>query len=227
MNKYLFLFLSALTLTPTFVFAGTPFIPLVGIPGFQGGTSVTLNTFVNQLFLTCIAIAALLAVVKLVIAGFKYMLTDVVTSKEDAKNDIKGALFGLLVVASTVLILSTINEDITEFSIVNQFGGISISGTPPPTPAPATPQGGAVIPIDKLADILGLDPSVVADNIDFVIDTIDTYDDLNNIGLVDFAFKKYGTTGADKNKLDALLDPVTCTTITGSISGTYSVLSCN
>ncbi|MCA9365281.1 hypothetical protein KC723_00115 [Candidatus Kaiserbacteria bacterium] len=110
--------------TPVLALAAIPFRPLVGIPGFNGGEEISLNLFVNRFFLTCIALAALLAVVKLVIAGFKYMMTDVVTSKEDAKNDIKGALFGLLVVASTVLILSTINEKITNFDIVNKYSGL-------------------------------------------------------------------------------------------------------
>lgn len=121
---------------PSLVLADVKFKPLVGIPGFNGNEEITLDKFINSFFLTCIALAALLAVVKLVIAGFKYMMTDVVTSKEDAKNDIKGALFGLLVVASTVLILTTINEKITNIELVNKYSGLiapSTGGAKPPT----------------------------------------------------------------------------------------------
>jgi hypothetical protein len=58
-----------------------------------------------------------LAVLKITIAGVKYMLSDVVTSKESAKKDIQGALFGLLIVLAAVIILNTINPSLSRFAI--------------------------------------------------------------------------------------------------------------
>ena len=46
------------------------------------------------------------------------MLSDIVTSKENAKKEIQGALLGLLVILSAVLILDTINPELKNFSIL-------------------------------------------------------------------------------------------------------------
>lgn len=104
--------------------ANTVYEPLVGLPGVDEGAD--FNTYVNSIYALSITIAALLAVIKIVIAGVKWMLTDVVTSKEEAKKDIKGALFGLLIVLAAVLIISVINKDILEVDLTFQ-----------PVPAPA------------------------------------------------------------------------------------------
>ena len=46
------------------------------------------------------------------------MLTDVVTSKEDAKKDIQAALTGLLIIISAVVILTTINPNLVKFNLL-------------------------------------------------------------------------------------------------------------
>jgi hypothetical protein len=84
--------------------------PLVAIPGYTPGDG--LSGFVNVIYGVSISVAALLAVIKIVIAGVKWMLSDVVTDKTSAKKDIQGALFGLIVIISAVLIISIINPDI-------------------------------------------------------------------------------------------------------------------
>lgn len=75
------------------------------------------SSFLNRLYAISIAVAALLAVLKIVIAGVKYMTTDIVTSKGDAKRDIQGAILGLLIVMAAMLILTVINPAITGGSI--------------------------------------------------------------------------------------------------------------
>lgn len=86
------------------------YTPLVNLPGIESTTN--FNDYINSIYGLSIVIAALLAVIKITIAGVKWMLTDVVTSKEDAKRDIKGSLLGLLVILAAVLIISVINKDI-------------------------------------------------------------------------------------------------------------------
>jgi hypothetical protein len=85
---------------------------LVNLPIGETGD---FNDYINAVYLMFISIAALIAVVKIIIAGVKYMFSDIVTQKSDAKNDIKGALLGLLVVLSAVVILTIINPDLTTF----------------------------------------------------------------------------------------------------------------
>ncbi|MEN9920278.1 MAG: hypothetical protein RL538_171 [Candidatus Parcubacteria bacterium] len=104
--------------TPLFAFAAQKYTPLVNIPGVTdsaGGTS--FEDYVNFLYAASIAIAALLAVIKMIIAGVKYMMTDIVTSKSDAIGDIKGALIGLLIILGAFIVLETINPYLTKGNI--------------------------------------------------------------------------------------------------------------
>lgn len=64
------------------------YTPLVGLPGVadsNGSGEVDFEKFINTLYYMSIGVAALLAVIKIVIAGVKYMLSDVVTTKGEAK----------------------------------------------------------------------------------------------------------------------------------------------
>jgi hypothetical protein len=88
---------------------------LVGIPGIEQGKNMDFDSYIQAVYVMFISIAALLAVVKIIIAGVKYMFTDIVPQKTDAKNDIRSALLGLLIIVSAVIILSVINPDLTKF----------------------------------------------------------------------------------------------------------------
>jgi hypothetical protein len=77
----------------------------------------TFGGYINMLYLTAVSLAAVLAVLKLILAGVKYMLSDVVTTKSEAKSDIKGALVGLLIIIAGVLVLNEINPSITDNNV--------------------------------------------------------------------------------------------------------------
>ena len=89
------------SIVPVVSAADPMFIPLVGIPGVDPNNPV-LGTYINAIYRLSISLAALLAVIKIVAAGASYMLSDIVTTKSNAKDDIKGALIGLLIVISAV-----------------------------------------------------------------------------------------------------------------------------
>ena len=116
-NLYFFILLVITLLPAGVITASSHFIPLVGIPGLTD-VNLTgdqgLNLYINALYRLSISIAALLAVIKIVAAGAKYMLTDIVPAKEEAKKDIQGALIGLLIVIAAVIILNTVNSDLTK-----------------------------------------------------------------------------------------------------------------
>ena len=83
------------------------------LPGNVNGLEgATLSTLFSSLYLLSIGLAALLAVFKIIIAGLKFMLTDAIPSRGDAKKDIEGALLGLILIISAVLILNVINPAI-------------------------------------------------------------------------------------------------------------------
>lgn len=115
------------------------FVPLVGIPFIEGDTVATFGDYVNAFYFAAISIAAFLAVVRIVFAGVKYMLSGVVTDKQVAKKDIRSALFGLLIVVGAVLILNTINTNLTNVSLFADAPVPGMTGDPGRVETNATP----------------------------------------------------------------------------------------
>lgn len=123
--------ISALCLLPLLVGA-QGYVNLVGVP-FVPENSQSLGPFITGLYRLAIGIAALAAVLRLILAGAKYIVTDVVTAKGEAKKDIQNALIGLLIVLSAVLILNTINPALNSFNALDglQAPVINVNGPPP------------------------------------------------------------------------------------------------
>jgi len=119
MTRYLLFF--ALALLPLGVYAQIDYIPLVGIPGVDLSAPDTLGQYINALYILVISIAAFLAVLRLIMAGVKYIVSDVVTTKESAKKDIYTSLLGILIVLSAVLILNTINPQLTNLTALDNL----------------------------------------------------------------------------------------------------------
>lgn len=140
--NYKFLLISALLLLPLLTWANTtPFTPLVGVPGLS--SKADFSQYINALYILSISIAGLLAVIKMIIAGTKYMLSDVVTTKQDALGDIRGSILGLIIVISAVLVLQIINPQLVNLDV---FGNVTMTKAPPPQPAGVAPPGGGVTP---------------------------------------------------------------------------------
>jgi hypothetical protein len=92
--------------------------PLVDLSNAGAGNDVqSFEQYINFLYGMSIAVAALLAVIKIIIAGAKYMMSDVIGNKEGAKNDIQGAVLGLLLIISAVVILELINPTLIKKEI--------------------------------------------------------------------------------------------------------------
>jgi len=106
-----FVFLPTILLAQDSTLVYSPLLD-VGLEN-EGG----VGGYVNILYYLAIGIGALLAVIKITIAGFKWMLSDVVTDKSQAKKDIRGSLIGLSVVMSAVLILTIINPGLTSVNL--------------------------------------------------------------------------------------------------------------
>lgn len=86
---------------------------------------VDLPSFLQGLFDLAIVAGATLAVIQITRGGFLYMTKDVISSKIQAKELIRDAVFGLVLLLSTVLILRQINPN-----LVN----LELNPTPPPAP---------------------------------------------------------------------------------------------
>ncbi len=118
--KHLFWYLFIFFCLPHFAWAAD-YVPLIGIPGLEDPANMTLATYINALYTLAITIAAFLAVVKLIFAGVKYIVSDVPPSKVAAKNDIKNSILGLLIVIGAVLILTTINPDLVDLNALGKI----------------------------------------------------------------------------------------------------------
>lgn len=128
-SLFTFLLLPLLTLategSETKTFATIPFL---------SGNNLTTQGFVTALYQMAIGLAAVLVVIRLIMAGAKYMLSEVVSSKGQAKEDIQNALLGLVIILAAVLILGTINPKLVGLNILN--GGSPVTLTPPKDPTP-------------------------------------------------------------------------------------------
>lgn len=104
------------------------YVPLVNIPAVANPNNI--NDYINALYNLSISIAALIAVVKIVIAGAKWMFGSTsISSIQSAKQDIQNALIGLLIIIGAVLILNTINSDLTNLTIFDESDRIVVNDT--------------------------------------------------------------------------------------------------
>lgn len=134
MKYFTTILIITIVIIPTLALA-QGYSPLVGIPGVNPDQD--FNGYINTLYALSIGIAALLAVIKIIIAGVKWMMSDVVTNKMEAKEDIKGALLGLLIVLGAVLIITVINPDILKVNL--QMNQIQTSGSASSVISPTNP----------------------------------------------------------------------------------------
>ncbi len=100
---------------------------LTELPGFNksidgnvadgGAGEYTLAEYIKVIVRIAIGTIGVLAVVMIVVAGVQYMGSGMVTEKEAAKQRLTGAVFGLILAVSSVLLLRTINPQLTNLSI--------------------------------------------------------------------------------------------------------------
>ncbi|MFA6536416.1 MAG: hypothetical protein WC250_03590 [Candidatus Paceibacterota bacterium] len=91
------------------------YIPLepsfLGLPtGSTGG--ITFGEYLTRFFSTVIGLAIILAVLMIVWGGFQYLSTDAITDKQEGKEKWTQAIYGLVLVLASYLILQTINKQI-------------------------------------------------------------------------------------------------------------------
>lgn len=117
---------------------GADYQPLVGIPELAGG-GTGLAAYFNKLYVITIAVGAILAFLKISIAGVKWSLSEIITEKSDAKNDIKGALLGLAILLVPFIVLNTIYGGLTSLNILQNADSVRVDLNASSRPAPSTP----------------------------------------------------------------------------------------
>lgn len=85
------------------------------------GENVGLAGYLSAIFRLGIGLAVTLAIVMIVYGGIQYMISDVPGVKVNAKGTIMNAIWGLVLVLASVLILNTINPDIVKFKLIESL----------------------------------------------------------------------------------------------------------
>lgn len=110
-----FIFLISFLILPLSTFAAdTSFVPLTSFPGLtEGGNAANMKAFLNSVYKICIGAAAAIAVLQIIRAGILFMTNKgSVSENEQARELLQGAVLGLILVLSPVIVFSIINPKI-------------------------------------------------------------------------------------------------------------------
>ncbi len=115
------LFVLAFFVLPVSVHAAIQYSPMILIPGMNTSGATSLPVLINSIYVLAIAVGAIFAVIKIALAGVKYSMDDVITSKQAAKDDIKGVLMGLAILLIPFIVLNTINPDLVNMNVLTSM----------------------------------------------------------------------------------------------------------
>ena len=124
MKRYLLI--SVVTLAATLTLAApvalaqgfTPIAPIPGLNDMSGvATEGGIAKFLGNLYIFCIGIAVVLAIIMIIWGGVEYAFSEVVTNKTEGRKKIVNALFGLVLVLSPVLVFTIINPAILNLNV--------------------------------------------------------------------------------------------------------------
>ncbi len=102
------------------------YYPLAPLPGqadkidtSSGDSDCPFGNYLNILIKLFIGICAVLAMIKIVLGGMQYMTSELSSGKEDGKNNITSAVFGLILALGAFAILNTINPELLKVCLNN------------------------------------------------------------------------------------------------------------
>lgn len=128
------------------------YVPLVSLPGVtEAGTAVNMSSYLSGMIKLLIALASGLAVLMLIIGGTQYVASGVLPDqKSDAKERMKGAIGGLVLILVSYLILNSINPKLVQFHLMLPPIGVLPSSTAVvATTTPAVAPSGVAWPSDS------------------------------------------------------------------------------
>ncbi len=103
----------------------TTYTPLAPLPNGSGGLQTTFDSakansfgdYLNILIRLFIGICAVLAMIMIVIGGIEYMTSEISGHKEEGKERITNAIFGLIIALGAYALLFTINPQLLDVSL--------------------------------------------------------------------------------------------------------------
>lgn len=80
--------------------------------GLKDGSTTCIEQYIKSTFNLFLGLASILAILQFAYGGLLYMLSEAVTSKEDAKHRMTSSVWGVLLILASWIILYQINPDI-------------------------------------------------------------------------------------------------------------------
>lgn len=106
-------------------------------PGGKVLEKATLDQYISGLFTFGLMVVGITALASIMLGGIRYMASDLITTKQDAKDQITSAIYGLLLLLFSYLILNTINPELVSLRTATMPAPTSSSQqTTPTTTAP-------------------------------------------------------------------------------------------
>ncbi|MCX6819919.1 MAG: hypothetical protein NT019_01360 [Candidatus Adlerbacteria bacterium] len=107
------------------------YVPLEPLPGQNTNGQTNFCQLINLIFKLLIYLGGMVAVLFLVLGGITYMISEVVNKKDFARRRIQAAVWGLLLLLSSYIILNTINPQlVTACNILNPSTAVGIATAP-------------------------------------------------------------------------------------------------
>lgn len=102
--------------------------PLPVFGSIFNASGKSFGDYLSIMFTFFVSFAGVLAVVMLIFGGIQYMSTDAVTGKEEGLGKMQQAIWGLLIVLASYVILNTVNPNLVKFNFAIQGQTIEIEG---------------------------------------------------------------------------------------------------
>ncbi len=114
------------------VLAQNGVVPLAPLPGTENTEGrVDVVSYLPRVFTLMIGIAGVLAVLMIMIGGIQYLSTDAISGKQQGKERVQNALWGLLLALGSWVILATISPNLLRFDVGNVSQAPQAEGTIP------------------------------------------------------------------------------------------------
>ena len=136
------------------------YYPLAPLPGqadkidttTSGDSDCPFGNYLNILIKLFIGICAVLAMIKIVLGGMQYMTSELSSGKEDGKNSITSAIFGLILALGAFALLNTINPELLKVCLNNLPKATVMVENEPETGIDSDSTGKATINLIKKSD---------------------------------------------------------------------------
>lgn len=93
--------------------------------GSSAGSTGDIGNYIKLLYKLGVSLATGLAVIMVIWGGVEYMTTDAWGKKENGKERISSALFGLLLALTSYVLLRTIDENFVNLSLFNNIDSLN------------------------------------------------------------------------------------------------------